>query len=178
MEGLENHDCATTGHCAVHGIEIERRKAVVVELKRNEEELAAIEEKIVGIYRAMASTDAFKAQVRIAVIIMGAVWFGSFVYTFNHKQEASRENDKIHSMLNASVANIGTMQGKLLVVEDRYSRLLKDLEKLNTNVSNLVNVMAAKDRVQKVNIENYKTGVPDEPDVSDRLHEAAGYRRK
>lgn len=164
MVEKENHDCATTGHCAVHGVEIERRKAVTEEIRRVENEITSMHEQLISLWKHVATNESFRAQVKITVLIMGGIWIGSFVYTYNHKQDASQEYNKFHRLTNANQSSIARIEGKLLVVEDRYARLIRDnqqlmvdMRALNENVLAFLRVLDGdKDRIQKVQIENYK----------------------
>jgi hypothetical protein len=87
----------------------------------------------------------FRGQVKIAAVILFAVWtsvwIGSFVYTYNYKVQSTTEHNNIHRVVNDNVRDIGRLDGKVLVVEDRYSRLITDIQKLDSKTERIINML-------------------------------------
>lgn len=154
----------------------ERREA-------HEKWINKVEDHVNKLLVRMTHSENFRGQVKLAFVIipgiLGVVWLGSFIYTYNHKQEAAialasmradteahyndlkssakDEANKFHRVLNEQAKDLGRLEGKVLVIEDRYIRLLNDIEKLNSNLEKFAQEARQLNQIQRVEIENYKT---------------------
>jgi hypothetical protein len=57
-------------------------------------------------------------------------------------QEANTiEHDQIHRVVNDNTRDIGRIEGKILVVEDRYTRLIVDIQKLDGRMVEIIKML-------------------------------------
>lgn len=113
--------------------------------KAHEDQLEELKEGVRDLWQAAATAAAFRSNVKLAGVILGmvwsAIWVGSFLYTGNHIADSDKEHDQLHRVININSRDIGDLKGSVLVTQDRYSRLLLDIEKLNNNMTKVLDAL-------------------------------------
>lgn len=121
-------------------------KGVVEERRRGQErELDAIRADIDLLSVGRTESIAFIAQVKIAYVILMSVFMMGFYYTHDHIKSAQNQYKVNETQRNETIRDIIVLQGKLLLVEDRYTRLIEDIARLSEKVSQLVQTIAIRE---------------------------------
>ena len=153
--------CTETGHCALHGEEVERRKETKAELDSLDDKY---DKKIGDIWSKIAACSNFQSQAKVAGIIATLVFGSSFLYTFNHIQVSNRthreaevasalefkelrreftfEDDKLHRLVNQNESDIDSLETGALLTNQRLSGIEASTSRIEQRLSQLVNILA------------------------------------
>ena len=131
IESHEIKECTVdkTGHCALHGIEVERRQNTQEELKE---------------YKAhTASLLSFKNTMIGVSILGGTVLFGGIIYTYNHIKESDERAARMQ-------AELSTLRSDYARTDERYIAVTSQLGQLNGRISQLVEILLESKQTRKV----------------------------
>ena len=123
----------------------------------NKEVIKDMKKDISDLQTDLKLVESFKGRAEIVGYILLFIFGASFLYTYNHIQsstmmqaaihsEAIQEHDKIKRMLNANEDDIADNEANLRVSNDRYSRLITDIGKVDTRLSQLVEMLTKHDK--------------------------------
>lgn len=120
-----------TGHCALHGVEVERRKNTQEELKEYKQHTASLL--------------TFK-NVMIGVSLLGGtVLFGGIAYTYNHIQQSDTK-------MAAQQAELASLKSDYARTDERYIAVTSQLGQLNGRISQLVEILLDKEQTKRVQV--------------------------
>lgn len=135
MAGHEIKECkiAEDGVCALHGIEVERRK-----------QTAQMVENIPGILTNMNRIIGYSVLVSLIIV-------GGFVYIRDVKQAVDYSHEMHKSDMALITAQIGALTTTAARSEEKYVAMLRELENLNGQIRVLIvnETAAAKQRGAK-----------------------------
>lgn len=135
MAGHEIKECkiAEDGVCALHGIEVERRK-----------QTAKMVDNIPGILTNMNRIIGYSVLVSLVVV-------GGFVYIRDVKQAVDYSHEMHKSDMALITAQIGALTTTAARSEEKYVAMLRELENLNGQIRVLIvnETAAAKQRGAK-----------------------------
>lgn len=137
----EQPSCVTEGHCSVHNVEIERRKNQTKLLAGLKNEIEHNQGEIQSLFRLASNYKAFMAQAKVVGIIALGIYIGSFTYTYQHKQEAVREFDKYHRLLNQVNNKMAIASANQAVMDQKFISLLEKIETTNDQLSIIIENM-------------------------------------
>lgn len=96
-----------------------------------------------AVYSHLDAINIFCGQARMAGVVALIIWAGSFVYTFNLKQDIAMETGRLRQDISHNVRQIGEIDGTLRVTEDRYLRLSVDIKRLGEQLEHMIEILSA-----------------------------------
>lgn len=87
--------------------------------------------------------DNFIAQAKVIGIVFTFVYFGGFVYTYNHKQDSSRILEVQRALIDNNSNRIANVQGDYKALFVRLDALTKEMQKANTQNAKLLDALLA-----------------------------------
>ena len=140
--------CIEKGHCAVHGVEIERRKQTTKTVAELKESMAACQTALHGrinrinerlspegsIGSAIDRSGRFRFGAWVAASILCLIFFASFMYTDSHIDKSDRrfeiltlDIDKRLEMMESETSNdLDILATELVSENDKFNKLLNN----------------------------------------------------
>jgi len=124
--GMEIKECSVTkdGVCALHGIEVERRKNV-------KEGLDSIASKMPFLLSSINKLLAFQV---LLLVIMG----GSYAYTRDVSQSAENHNAEAKKDIFTLIESINSIKIVSTRTDERYIAVLRELESVNRQINTML----------------------------------------
>lgn len=142
------------GHCSAHGVEIERRRTS----DKRVEDLKADIERHSGhfkdIFGKLELAKEFRGQAKVGAVIFMGIFVGSFLYTKFHKDDAAIILAKLEQDIESNEDEIHDIRGDLKVVNANYSNILSTINRVDSRLTQLVDMLDAEGRITKVRIED------------------------
>ncbi|WP_028579448.1 hypothetical protein [Desulfogranum japonicum] len=134
MAGMKIDKCSVTedGTCAMHGVEVERRK-------NQSRELDDIKAAIARNNQHIGSLLTFKNLATGASLLGMMVLSGSYIYTYTHIESAELKHSTWEAELKRLDLRVSTMATRQAVIDDRYNTLVTRIEDLNDRIYQLIN---------------------------------------
>lgn len=85
--------------------------------------------------------DNFIAQAKVIGIVFTFVYFGGFVYTYNHKQDSSRVLEVQRALIDQNSNRISNVQGDYKALFVRLDSLTKEMQKANIQNAKLLDAL-------------------------------------
>lgn len=127
-----------TGICALHNVEIERRRHSDKTVDEHEIQIGAL-------FKRASIFSTFIGQAKVVLLVAGAIWAGSFVYTYDHKQDSIREFDAFRQELmslkrdmDRSYTRISELESDSRVNAQKFSQLSDLIGTNNRRLSDLI----------------------------------------
>lgn len=170
---MADERCLETGHCAIHGEEVERRKEVREDVQRIEEQT---NDKFKDIWTFVTKCNNvasnFRGQAKIVGIVATLIWGLGFIYTRNHITEShtwfselrvewNREVDKFHRMINQNEDDIDALERGALLTNQRLSNIENSTNRIERRLSQLVQILADDGQITPKGKYQYEFEVPD-----------------
>lgn len=141
VEDLSNAvkcDASKTGICALHEVEIERRR-------NSDKAVDELEEKVGALFKRSAIVFNFIAAAKVVAAVAAIIWAGSFWYTHDHKQDSVREFAEVsiemqtlRRDLNRDYDKISALQSDSKVKDEKFVQLLDKIGTNNRRLSDLI----------------------------------------
>lgn len=151
---MSDHTCSVTetGVCAFHEAELERRNSDRERVGDIKQDIAVLFAKSKEAEVELQLASNFRSQAKVLGLVLSVIWSLQFVYTFNHKQDSvrefatltgivNREDDKLHKELVVVEGRVDTQEQKVVVIEDRYLRLINDMDRNNGKIQELIEII-------------------------------------
>jgi len=122
MTGHEIKECnvAKDGVCALHGVEVERRR-----------QTAQIAENIPGILTTMNRIVGYSVLVTMVIA-------GGFVYIRDVKQQADYSHEMHKSDIAMITAQVSVLTTTVARSEEKYAAILREMENLNGHIRMII----------------------------------------
>ncbi len=134
MSGVKIDKCsvAEDGVCAMHGVEVERRK-------NHQRELDDIKADITNNKQHIGTLLTFKNLITGASLLGMLVLTGSYVYTYTHIESAELKHVAWESELKSLDMRVNTLATRQAVIDDRYNTLVTRIDELSDRIYQLIN---------------------------------------
>lgn len=171
-------DCeiAKGGHCAMHGVEVERRR-------HNEEKVNDIEARINSNHKRIGELLTFKnnaiGYTKGLGLLASVVLLGTYSYTYtstqrlradaiNYTQNIKIEHAELKGELKAVNTEINTLRDRLVTVErdssltnERYINLSNKVDLFDRRLEQLITILMESEKLQRNKAENGISGKKD-----------------
>ena len=109
--------------CALHGVEVERRKST--------------SEMVTKLETAMNILTKFMWTMSGVALLGGMVLVGSYVYTSNVERILSTRQDVARGKIETLSGEVAATKMSIAVTEDRYLRIYQQLDKISDSIEKL-----------------------------------------
>jgi len=136
MDGrtIEKCSVAEDGVCAMHGVEIERRKT-------DRRDIDAVKREIEENNKHIGALLTFK-NIAIGVSMLGMmVLTGGYLYTYSHIQTAEIKYGAYDLDIRSLDGRINSLSTRLAVVDERYMALTTQMATLNDRLGRLISII-------------------------------------
>ncbi len=144
MSGVKIDKCSVTedGVCAMHGVEVERRK-------NHQRELDDIKADITKNNQHIGTLLTFKNLITGASLLGMLVLTGSYVYTYTHIESAELKHATWESELKSLDMRVNTLATRQAVIDDRYNTLVTRIDELSDRIYQLINSLEGRSAQKK-----------------------------
>ena len=109
--------------CALHGVEVERRKST--------------SEMVTKLERTTNALTKFMWTMMGVSLLGSLVLAGSYTYTANVERNLSARQDVARGKIEALHADVTTTKTSIAITEDRYLRIFQQLDKITSSLEKL-----------------------------------------
>jgi len=159
--------CTVTedGHCAMHGVEVERRKHNQREIEDIKGDIKSNKVHIGNLLTFMNNINGQRTVIGgVALLIV----LGSYSYTFITANAISEANHRYERLLEAKErayqtdlqgirTRLSTLDTGLAVIDERYRTVVAQLRNLNDSLSQLLWVINKERNIEKISVQDDPT---------------------
>lgn len=151
---VEKCTVAEDGQCAMHGVEVERRKNSQREINDIKEDIKS-NRKHVG--ELLTFMNNFNGQRQVVAGVALVIILGSYYYTFitagRHERVAEAQEITYQRDVQDIRRQLGGLDTRIAVTDERYRSVMVQLKMLNDDLSQLLGILNEERSVKKVRLQ-------------------------